>query len=209
MMQNFWKTDDIAKNFPEANNLEGVIDALCNWTQQRGRVVCSITVNGVRLNESEEKKFSKMPVREISEIKTESQTPEELLDESLIGCREHLKKLLEAYEKISFLFRQQDIHYAHRYHRYAIDSMQQFFEIVSHYRILYEATREALPIRWAELEKLVPAVLDQILAAYEKKDYNLVADLLEYDLLGLLEDWDKLINQICDNDKQNAEATYS
>lgn len=209
-MTNYFKTADLNKNFPESKNLSELIESLSLWAHKRGQVICSISVNGVHLNEQEEKKFAQVPLNQIEEIKIQTQTPQMLLDESLIDCREHLKKLMAGYEQIATLFRKGDAHHAHRSHRFAIDGMQQFFEVVSYYGQLFESVRGPLPPLWHKLEKKLPEVLDQILDSYEKKDYFLVADLLEYDLLSVLEEWDRLINQICDeNDKQNPEAVVS
>lgn len=200
MIENFWTTSDLKKNFPLAQTLGDLIEAVSKWAVSKGRVVCSITVNGIKLrDEEEEKKFSAMKTVEIQEFKIETQTPEALLDESLISCYDHLLRLIEVYEKTAYLFRIQDIAYADKYHETALKGFYHFFEHISNYAVVYTSLRGELTATWKELESKLPAVLSQVLAAYEKKDYHLVADLLEYDLLELLEKWKKEIATLSDN----------
>lgn len=189
MIENFWLTQDLNKKFPQSQTLGEIINALTAWNQMQGRVVCSVSVNGIKLKEEEERKFSQVKLAEIQEIRVESETPENLLEESLMGCREYIEKLIFAFEKISELILAKDYSYALHYQEIALEAFQAFYELATHFSIVYGSCRGGLSQEWEEAEAQTPHILSQIIEGYEKKDYQLVADLLEYEMLTVLEKW--------------------
>ena len=198
MLENFWSNADLKKNFPLALNLGNLIEALTQWFESRGRVICSISVNGMKLKESEEVKFANVKISDIQELRVESHTPEGLLDESLIGCQEHLLRIIDVYEKCAYLFRVQDIPYASRYHELALTGIYHFVDLVNNYAIVYESLRGKLSSAWLKCAQDLPECLTKICSAYEQKDYNLIADILEYELLEILENWKKEISALAE-----------
>lgn len=196
MIENFWKQNDIKSNFPLAKNLKDLTEAITKWANNKGQVICSFSVNGLSLTEGDEHKFSQTKVDDVSTIAAYSSTPDSLLDESLMECREHIQKLIGAYERLSRLFKEDDISFATKLHQKAMDGLKGFIELVTHYKVVHHTCRGDLGPQWDRLQSHIPVVLGQILAAYEKKDYSLVADLLEYEMLGLLGDWKQEIDSI-------------
>ncbi len=208
MIVNFWETQDLHRKFPESSNLGQLITAISQWSKNQGRVVCSVSVNGTKLRETEESRFSEMKISEIAELCVESESPDGLLDESLMGCMEHIDKLMLAFEKVAYLFQSGDVEYAKRYQNMTLESMNDFFELITHYGAVYELYRGDLTTEWKSLETKLPNLLQQILNAFEKKEYTLVADLLEYEMLTLLEQWKIEIKALGDTNS-DADQEYS
>lgn len=206
MTENFWQTKDLIRNFPDSQNLGDVIKAVTNWNRFQGRVVCSITVNGVRLREYEEEKFSKTKLNEIQEVKVESETPQNLLDESLMSCREYIEKTAFAFDRIPELLRQNQISYALHYQEVAMEAFSVFYELITHIRVVYEMRVGTLPKVWEELEEKAPLLLSQVVEAYEKKDYQLAADILEYDVAQTFNTWRDELRRICEPAEESEQS---
>ncbi len=207
MIENYWLTRDLHAKFPQSQTLGELIDALTAWNHSQGRVMCSVSVNGIKLREEEEKKFSMVKLAEIAEIRVESETPENLLDESLMGCREYIEKLTFAFDKISILLRDKEFNYAFHYQETALETFKAFYELATHFRIVYESVRTEVSAEWQNAEARTPLILSDIIDGYEKKDYQLVADLLEYEMMTVLDQWKSEIYKLGQSDNEPERAT--
>lgn len=196
MLETSWNRQELAANFPQAETFSQLVDAVSDRIEATGQVVCAVRVNGMNLTEEEETRFQETPVSEIESLNILSQTIQELLDQSLEGCAAYLERLLKAFEECARLFRTDDIQFAHSFHRACIEGSDYFVQLITHFKTVYQTHRGPLTPSWDELEMSLLQCLTRILDAYEKKDYILVADLLEYDLIDIFNGWQKELARI-------------
>lgn len=190
-----WNQEQIKISFPEAKNLQDVMSSISGNVSQSGSVVCEVTVNGMRLTEEEEARFSYTPVQDIDSLTIRAQDTARLLDTSLDGCHEYLNQLIVGFEKAALLFRSEDLNAAHSFYSSCIEAAQHFIDLITHYKVVHQSVRGALTQDWDNLEGKLRQTLCDILEAYKKKDYILVADLLEYELINNLSCWQALFSR--------------
>jgi hypothetical protein len=184
-----WSGDEIRNLYPDALSLSEVLLRVEKTVGEMGEVVCEYEINGVTLSEAEEQRFAQTSAREIQILCVRSQKPLKLLDDSIVGCLEYIDKILLTLEDASKLFRLGDVHGAHECHRKCISASEVFVEMITHYKIAYQSLKGGLPPSWSALEISMLSTLTGIFEEYGKKNYILVADLLEYDLSNIYSSW--------------------
>ena len=193
MITRQWNSDDLVRDFPQANNLGEIIAQLHKTLDSNGEVLCEVRVNDLLLSEDEEDKFSTTPLGDIRNLNVKASTPEGLLQESLDGCKEYLERLSRAFEKTADLYRLEDLSKAHEFYHSCIRGADWFVQLLTHYKVVHQSVEGHLPLEWLSAEARLMQTLNQVLAAYEKKDFILLADLLEYELTTVLEIWRALL----------------
>jgi hypothetical protein len=195
MKQKTWNREQILAVFPAAKSLKEVLAQIDQEIVRDGEVLCELSVNGVILDEGKELIFAANSIEEIAEISVKTEHPLILLDESLVSACDYVGKLLIALEHSAHLFRSESISEAHNYYRGCIEGAQWFIEMITHYKTAYQGLRGKLSDQWLELEQAMILVLEQIFDAYKEKNYILVADLLEYDLITIFNRWQQALSQ--------------
>jgi len=196
MISHHWNSEEIRVLFPNAQNLGEVIVLLSKTVEENGEVICEIRVNDFLLNESDEDRFKSTPVSEIQQVDVKASTPTALLQDSLYDCREYLDRLITAYEKTSELFRKENLNKAHEFYRSCINGSDWFVQLLTHYKIVHQSVYGSLPGDWLDREVRLMEVLNEVLATYEKKDFILLADLLEYEMTTVLQDWRRTLTEL-------------
>jgi hypothetical protein len=209
MTERTWTQSTLREAFPTAKNLGDIIAAAETQAKLEGVVVCEIRANGLRLTEAQEGVYKDTALSEIQTFSVKTQQIDNLLDESLDGCCEYLAKIAESLEKASVLFRDEDLSTAHKYYKNCTEGVQLFIEMLTHYKIVYQRTRGELPFDWKTHETKLLHTLGQILDAYRKKNYILVADLLEYDLIDVLNVWRQELMQLERSQRRDSGAEPS
>lgn len=194
MISRQWTSSEIKSAFPSANNLGDVLGFVSEEITKNGEVLCEVRVNDVLLSEDEEQKYSCTPISEITSLDIKASTPQSLLEGSLQGCRDYLERLAGAFEKTADLFRGEHLHKAHDFYGQCIDGADWFVQLVTHYKVVYQSLRGPVSIDWLQAEVQLMEVLNEVLGAYEKKDYILLADLLEYEVTTVINTWRALLD---------------
>ena len=190
--QKTWTIAEISKDFSGCATLGEVIASAEAMAKQENLVVCEVRANGLRLTEEQEAQYKGTSVGELSSFEIKVQKIDALLDESLGGCLDYLAKLSDSMEVASGLFRTEDLVTAHKYYKTCVEGAELFIEMITHYKIVYKNAHRNLQtgiFDWKTHEDRLLDVLGQILDAYKLKNYILVADLLEYDLINVLTLW--------------------
>ncbi|MDZ4678107.1 MAG: hypothetical protein SGI74_11445 [Oligoflexia bacterium] len=195
MKTKIWNHEQLIESYPAALSLKDVLAQFNIEADSDGHVVCEVSVNGIVLDEETEIQFGGNALSEIQTISVKTQDPLILLDESLVSSNEYINRILIALEHSSQLFRSEAIHEAHTYYRGCVEGTQWFIEMITHYKSAYQGLKGTLSANWLELEQAMILVLEQIFDAYKEKNYILVADLLEYDLITIFHRWQQELSQ--------------
>lgn len=184
-----WTHDQLGESFPSASDLGQILSALNESESKNGSVICEIFVNDVKMREEEEVKWSAAKIEEIRNLRVGTKKVEGLMIESLHGGIDFLDDIMGGLLRASDIFRNDDIHAAHKYYACCIEATEAFVELISHYKIVYTQVLGRGVLNWEKIELQLIKSLHEVLEAYGQKNYVLVADLLEYDLTNVLQQW--------------------
>jgi hypothetical protein len=192
-----WNKSDVQANFGACLNLAQVIDQLEKEISARGEVICEIAINGVLLEDGDEARMAERPRQAIEEIAIRTDRPENLIRQAMQSTHSFIPLLTEASLSTAHSFRDGRWQQAAEQFREAIEGCHWFVETLLHARGAASGTGQPVrgAERWHEAEKMLFRVVQELTEAYDRKDYVLTADLLEYELTAALEMWEPVIRQ--------------
>lgn len=195
MTTSTWDKLEIQKQFGECENLKQLIERLEGEFQDRGEVICEIRVNGMIVHEKDENRFAESEMAAIDTLTIASERPGDLIQSTLGSALDYVPRLHKACESTAELMRGSDSRLAQLNFTELLDGCQWLVDTVVYLRSAAESVGQPLKdqLAWRTAEGKFATVVTDILAAFQKKDFVLVADLVEYDLFNLLEEWNRVI----------------
>lgn len=189
--------NDLRINFQECRELKEIIFKLESNAKNSGKVVCSVSVNGLRLSESDESRFATTDLNDIDEIEVQMSKVESVAVNSTLALREFL-----------LILKKRVLMAAEHYRENASAPEQHFFsEIVQSTQLLADALmaiRASLTSSsvdenkfqkiWLQNEAHFMQSVRELAAAYEKGDFVLVSDVLEYELQNSVDNWLEVVS---------------
>ena len=192
-----WSNEEILKDFSQLENLHELIHQLEVKYNETGHLVCEIRINGMLLEEDDEVRFADTPVKEIRELSISIGPLTELVNDVQNAFNECIPSLQETALRAADFYREGELQKAQNVFSALLEGCQWLVETLVHTRraSIRHATGDFVNSRWAEAEKEFSKTVRQVLVAFEKRDYNLMADLLEYELTNLLDSWLNLLKE--------------
>lgn len=167
-----------------------------------GEQVLRVKLNGEDLTGKDRSHLKKMPIAEIQEIEIQTGNPKILARSSLYSVADFLEKLLNELQHTAEYFRLGDTEKSNRSFVRCLDGLQVFTHSLEQCRrllgisfelIYIPSSSDAYAITVAENRRKMFEVLDGMIEAQTNQDWVLLADLLEYELIPILEDWRQII----------------
>ena len=203
-----WSNEQIQIEFSDCENLKEIISSVETRMWDSGEVVCEIYVNGFALHEEDETRFSTSALADIKELKVQSNRPEELVQQTLQSITTYIPDLAKETDELANRYR--DIHGPGVKDQATIDNevTHTLSEVLEGFRWLTDAIflirtqlenwshLGDLVEDWKELEEKHTKALKELITSFDKKDQTLIADVLEYDIADVLEDWRRIIPQV-------------
>ncbi|GIL16787.1 MAG: hypothetical protein BroJett040_05380 [Oligoflexia bacterium] len=172
--------------------------------QSSGEVICQFRVNGMRLSQEDEVRMSSFDRDQIDVLEIQSQKPTDLLFELLDNWSLELPKLIESTDQLAGGIRFEGMEGHLKSFVEMIDSCQFLVEsLVSLEGVIktdYVQSKE-----WRENALLTSRAIGDALKAFEKKDFVLIAEILEYDLGHSLQIWKELLDGLSQSLKKENE----
>ncbi len=200
MTDSNWTSDEIANEFVDCSTVGEVITRLENIAASRGEVICEIRVNGELIDEEQEARLANdagkaNPRSAIRSLSIRSDRPEHLIGQALRSSLSFIPLLTRASVDTSTRFREGDVHVGSEQLNEALEGCQWFVETIHHARGAASGIGFAVQQaeRWQQAEKMLFDVVTELTATFDRKDYLLVADLLEYELTAALEMWSPVL----------------
>lgn len=201
-----WTRSSVQDEFIGCVDLAQVIKVVEQKCSEAGEVVCEIRVNGVVLDEDDEKKFATTGLERIENLSVKVSAVSNLIDDATQALVDYIPEMI----RVSFLtaerFRNDDIETAHR----SLESITQgsrwlvdMFAQLRRNRII--EVKKISETDWARSESELLTVTRELIKAFETKDYVLLADVLEYDWVTALQTWQALLERA--GAKRNVENT--
>ncbi len=138
------------------------------------------------------------PVAEIETLETEISSLSQIVNKNLTNIRAYLNKLIPGIEKAAELFRSGDEKEANQFFINIIDGMDWFSQVVESLEKavdLIPGSQKMPEGAVKERQERLITLIQQMEEANKNKDWILLADLLEYEILPYYSDWEKMLPQ--------------
>ena len=184
-----WSSSEISDSFGHCANLKDLISAVEKVMWGEGQVVCEIHVNGERLAEQDEQNSAHRQVGDIRTMMVRTEAPETLLLKTIDDLVQMLPGFRDKCCTTADRFRFHDLHSAH-------EAFSEVIEICRYVTDVLFVVRNRLPQgSLSSIEITYQKAVSDILSAFEKSDFAVMADILEYDLTNVLVEFqDQLTN---------------
>jgi hypothetical protein len=205
MNRNVFNNQNIRELAPTAIKLGEVFSIIENEFQLRGEVVCQYVINGISVLESKEEKFSTMSVDEVKELEVLSQTPEKLIG---LVVKNWIEKLPILTKSCDILVEGLRVH--------GFDGrMQKFVDLIDNCQLMVDSLISISSIlkdnsiviseEWENNELAISKAIGESLAAFEKRDFVQLVDVIEYEICHALQLWFETFKSL----EQNLEIASS
>ncbi|MGE0763286.1 MAG: hypothetical protein AB7N80_08410 [Bdellovibrionales bacterium] len=190
--------DLAGQDFLNCSSLKDLVAQIETQVRSKGRVVCSVAVNGLHLNEADELRLGSTLKQDIDFIEVEIEQPDHLLRSTVVSQIELMQEIDRVAQAAAEAFRQLDLSRGHDLLISMLDGCRWFTDsLVALRDVLRSLNTEGMNVEdWKKAETELHAVLSQVLAAVESSDRVLLADILEYELANSLEKWHELLSSL-------------
>ncbi|MGZ3772831.1 MAG: hypothetical protein ACXVCY_14575 [Pseudobdellovibrionaceae bacterium] len=190
-MDRFKVTGSDLRNFYKENvSLGRVFSDIEQDLRSTNQVVCRYIINGLAINECDEERFSIVKLSEIETLEYLTENSRDLLVLVIKGWIESLPELMNKTESLTKRMRVQGtsgllkpIHDLVQNCEFLIDS------IMTIKTSMGDQFLGASSINWFAAEEASKEAVGQALAAMESRKIGLLADVLDYDLIHVLQMW--------------------
>jgi len=174
-----------------------VLEKLSRRISQLGRVITGIKMNDQPLTEGRQYDFKNFPLTSVETIELHTEEPVQLALEALNSSREHLAQLKKTSIRTAELFRLGDEMEANNYYARLMEGLRWLVKGLGAMTGMLgidenEAVLDGKGLRYYQDEILAP-VFDKLYESQKREDWVELADLLEYELVSSLEQWENLV----------------
>jgi hypothetical protein len=183
-----WNHSQILSEFSDCENLGDLIDAIEAKCKQSSLLVCSIRTNGIILEEEDEVRFANTSLKSVNDIEVEVGSIFEIVEGIFTNYVSWIPYLREVAEDLAESLRAGDMVVAQRVINEMIDALTDLANSLA------ELKKTKLSVSLPKLSKIdgieaaLVKVVRDLTESFEKTDYVLAADIVEYELNNLLDD---------------------
>ena len=177
------------------NNLEEILVKVMSDLIKPGQVITTVKLNGEVYSEENPHDAVRISLSDIETLEIDTMATDEIAWRFLDSGVEQVDMIIQGAQKISELFRIADESEANEEYANFLESLRLFLQMVAEVKaILNLDLASAFKGRTVEdrVEKL-SEMMDQMLHVQEEEDWIMLADLLEYELIPLLEEWKSIL----------------
>lgn len=147
-------------------------------------------------------KIRQTPVSQIETLETEISSLNQILEKNIVNAQDYLKKLIPGIQKASDLFRSGSEQEANKFFLNIIDGIEWFSQVVDSVAQVKDLPSDAIVLDGKSIQARQEELVGwtrQMLEANKNKDWVLLADLLEYEILPYYAEWDEYLPKILAN----------
>jgi hypothetical protein len=177
------------------NNLEEVLMKVMSEHMHPGKVITAVKLNGTGYS-VKNPHAADVPARDIKTLEIDTMSAEEMARHFFTNGGKYLDLLIKGAEKISELFRIADETEANEHYVEYLENLQLFLQMIAQCTDVLHLNLSAIPFQKATVQEEVQKlsdVMDQMLKVQEDEDWVMLADLLEYELIPLLKEWNEIL----------------
>lgn len=193
MITERYARSDLATQFPEARELSDFFTAVESRAAKSGYVVCQFRVNGLNFSEKDEAKAVSISAEEVDLIEVLLDTPDNLLVSIVNNWVEELPMLIKKCDQLAVDLRERGLSSIYTPLVSLIDNCHFLTESLISIRSFSSVSQVVSAPEWMTNEQAMTNSVTESLKAFEKKDGNWLADVVEYDLAQCLQNWQSLL----------------
>jgi hypothetical protein len=170
-------------------NIEGVLEAVSKDELEPKHIITQVEVNNV-VFPFEKQENHKIPFGEIQSVKVTSSSTRDVIEESLKGGAQYSEELVLLIKKISELYRIGKDKEANQSYTQMVDGLQRLIKSCEVIKGAIQLVRVEIPVEKVmviEGKGGILELLNSMLDAQKDKDWILLADILEYELVPTLQ----------------------
>jgi hypothetical protein len=191
-----WTREQIATQFSDSHTLGDLFRGIELMLGKDNQVVCQFKVNGLVLTEETENRLRESDVQDVDLIEAQGQEPADIMTGILRNWCDEIPKMLDINDRLSQDLRFQGVEGRLKPLVSLIDSCQLLVDSLISIDNLLVRSQTVQRENWQKAEKMTAASIGEALQAFQKKDFTLLADVLEYDLGHSLQSWQELLGQL-------------
>lgn len=161
--------------------------------QAQGRVVCRYILNGMDLSESDEARFATTTLKDVQTLEYLAESKKDLVGQVLTAWQEAIPEMMINSEKLSQRMRFQGPKGVFKDLHDLIENTEFLISSVTALKTMVGKDICQSVSNWEKVETLSKSTVNEALNAVEKKDFVLLADILEYDLNTVLQSWAEVL----------------
>jgi hypothetical protein len=192
---NFNKQDLVAR-FGEEAKLSEVFSQIEKDLKVINEVVCQFKVNGLALDEQGEKRLSDAQVLEVETLVVHSQSPQAILSNVLRNWSDRLPELIQMNDDLAQAIRFQGVDGQLKNLVDLIDESQLLVDSIMSIDTVFSNLEIVGSEAWKKAQRDMAHGIGEALQAFQKKDFNWLADILEYDMGHSLQTWMELLESL-------------
>lgn len=187
---------ELVNQFGGDMELTALISHFENEFEKKGEVVCKVRINELPLNEAEEIKFGSTPLKYIQSFEIETENPNQLLMDVLIRWQQELPTLIKLADHVADRVRFDGLEKTYTQFSRLIDACHLFVSSLTSIRTLLGDKNSITLEQWNEAEKKLWRCFDDLMSAFNSKNDNLIADIIEYEMAATFQTWLSLLNSL-------------
>jgi len=178
------------------NNLEEVLVKIMDEHVKRGSAITTVKLNGAVYSEESPHDAVGVLISDIRTLEINTMGQEEIALHFLENGVGQLDLLIQGAEKVSELFRIADEAEANEHYARLLESLRLFLQVVVQVKETLHLNLSAIAFQNDTVEQRfekLSEIMDEMIEVQEKEDWIMLADLLEYELAPLLEEWKSIV----------------
>ena len=178
------------------NNLEEILVKIMSEHIKPGQVITTVKLNGEVYSEEKPHDAARIPLSDIKTMEIDTTATDEIAWKFLDGGVNQVDMIIQGAQKISEHFRIADETEANKQYADFLEALRLFLRMVAEVKEILDLNLTTITFKEGtaehRLEKL-SEMMDQMLHVQEEEDWIMLADLLEYELIPLLEEWKSIL----------------
>lgn len=191
---------NLAVDFSHLRNLEEALLELNEKFIPEGQQLFQVEVNGQFFTERYPRESRYVTLGEVSTLDLKTVSDEELARSILADAAVQVETLAQALEKSAALFRLAAEDEANHYFAQVLEALRWLLQTgEGACKVLEVDLKEVTSPQFGDVSdflKRFQDLLEEMLQVYEEEDYILLADLMEYELLPMVKQWQKILSQL-------------
>jgi hypothetical protein len=183
-------------DLPSGLSLSEIIDRISSKSISSERVITKIRVDGKELLEDENGLYPDLNGDEIDSLEFQTGLPKEMAHQGLHDARIYLEKLNPGIGRTAELFRLGEEAKANEQYGRCIDGINWFIRILEGVRQVIGMNFQGMAFKEETVQSRIRKLQETIRGMWSAQldeDWIMLADLLEYELLPIMEEWKEIL----------------
>lgn len=200
LIEKIWTNKNLLEDFFDAENLHQVVVHLEKKYWIENKVICGIYVNGKYIENEAEREFKETELCKVKNLKIVISEVKGLIKENVKSVLERIESLNEVVGEVLQSYRKRDLSQFNLSFVSLVDLLHSIVENLNLLKMtlinnqIYRKDSEFIE-SWISLEEVLSPTIKELLESFEIKDYVLLSDILEYDLLDIMNSWKSLLSE--------------